>query len=280
MFGQKDIAEYYDTTTTHYQRWWGLKKHLSLHYGIWDNTTKSFKDAIKNTNRLLLEAANIAQTDKVLDAGCGVGGAAFYIHKHTNAEVTGVSLSQRQISSAQAKSRQKNVEDQVKFMVMDFTKTSFAAETFDVIWACESVCHAPDKSKFIEESFRLLTKGGRLVMCDFFLTDEHQEDQKNWIDKWKNTWAVESFATKAHFSDQLTQSGFQNIQSWDYTNNIRKSARRLYYSALLGAVPSEAYNLLYPKVSRFAKNHYKCGYYQFKALNEKLWGYHMILAEK
>lgn len=54
----------------------------------------------------------------------------------------------------------------------------------------------------------------------------------------------------------------------------------MYYASLVGALPSELYNITHPKVSHFSKNHYKCGYYQYKALQKNLWKYYVILAEK
>jgi len=280
MFEKKDIAEYYNTTQTHYEQWWNLKKHLSLHYGIWDEKTKTFGDAIINTNKILLKLSQISGTDKVLDAGCGVGGAAFFINKSTNAKVIGISLSEKQISLAKKTAIDNNVEDKVEFHIMDFTNTTFPSESFDVIWACESVCHASNKVDFIEECFRLLKKGGRLILCDFFLTDTNQDDKKQWIYKWKTTWAVQDFVTKDYFVTNLQQKGFHTINTWNHTDDIRKSAKRLYYASLIGFIPSIIYNLFHPNISRFAKTHYKCGYYQYRALNENLWNYNIILAEK
>ena len=54
----------------------------------------------------------------------------------------------------------------------------------------------------------------------------------------------------------------------------------MYHTSIIGALPSEIYNLFHPKVSRFAKTHYKCGYYQYKALKEGLWKYWIMLAVK
>ena len=54
----------------------------------------------------------------------------------------------------------------------------------------------------------------------------------------------------------------------------------MYYAALLGALPSELYNLSHPNVSRFAKVHYKSGLYQYKALKRGLWKYMVFCAEK
>lgn len=280
MFANKEVAEYYDTTQNHYEQWWKLKSNLSLHYGIWDEGISNFKEALRNTNKVLMESANIQSTDKVLDAGCGVGGAAFFVHENTGAQVTGISLSQQQVDFANTVSKEKGLEDRVNFEVADFTNTNFPSESFDVIWACESVCHASEKADFIKECHRLLKKGGRLVMFDFFLSSKDQNDPKNWIHKWVVTWAVPALDATKEFEDKLNQAGFSDVNKWDYTSKVQKSARRMYLASLMGAIPSITYNLLHPKVSRFAKTHYLCGYYQYKALKANLWKYNLFLARK
>lgn len=280
MFSTKDVAEYYDTTQVHYESWWNLKKNLSLHYGIWDETTKDFNESLVNTNKTLLKKSGITGNDKVLDAGCGVGGAAFFVHASTGATVTGISLSTKQVKLAKSTAIEKGVTDSVDFKIMDFTKTDFPDETFDVVWACESVCHAVDKKDFIKEAYRVLKKGGRLIMSDFFKAKADQEDKNDWINKWGDTWGVPNFATTALFEQGVKESGFQSVEILDYTDKIQKSAKRLYYTSLLGVVPSELYNLFNPSVSRFAKTHYKCGYYQYKGLQEKLWTYNVVFAVK
>ncbi len=280
MFSNNDIAEYYDTTQNHYEKWWDLKKHHSLHYGIWDEKARSFGEALENTNLQLLQAAGITASDVVLDAGCGVGGAALFVNRTAGARVTGISLSDKQVEQANAIAAEKGVSEKVQFKTMDFTSTSFPDESFDVVWACESVCHASEKADFIRESYRLLRKGGRLVLFDFFLTERGVEDRNRWIDKWKRTWAVPDFVTKEYFMDKVRESGFSTVENRDYTPNIRKSARRMLYGSMLGVIFSEGYALLHPNVSRFARDHYKCGYYQYRALRQDLWRYQLIKAVK
>ncbi len=280
IFNQRDIAEYYNTTQVHYRKMWGLDRHFALHYGLWDDDTKSFGEALKNTNEYLLNKAEIKSTNRVLDAGCGVGGSSFYIHDSVGATVDGITLSELQISTASEQAKKKNVSDKVRFQIMDFTNTSFPDGSFDVIWACESVCHAEDKSAFVKESYRLLKPNGRLIICDFFKKNHAQKDSNNWIKKWGNTWAVSDFATVNDFEDFIKQEGFSQQEFTNLTTKIKKSAVRLYRAYLLGVIPSNIYNVLFPNVSRFAKIHFKCGYYQYKALKENLWEYGVILARK
>ena len=117
-------------------------------------------------------------------------------------------------------------------------------------------------------------------MADFFLTADHQEDKNSWIRKWCETWAVSELVSDKLFIQRLSEGGFRDIRSSDYTHNIEHSARRMFIASVSGAVFSMVYNLFHPGVSRFAKNHYKCGYYQYKALKEGLWCYKIIMAVK
>lgn len=277
---KNEVGQYYDMTLNHYQRWWKLNDNLSLHYGITEPGVTSFGESLMNTNRVLMQAAGIREGEVVLDAGCGVGGAAFYLYDVKKAKVRGITLSQRQCDYANKLVEHHSLGDFLSFHVMDYTQTSFSDESFDVVWACESVSSAPDKTAFAAESFRLLKKGGRLVMSDFFLTSENQPDPKRLIKKWVDSWWMADLVTADHFEKVLFEAGFKVVTKTDFTDNIRKSASRMYLAVVLGTIPSWLYNITHPKVSKFAKNHYKSGYYQYSALKRNLWKYHIFLAVK
>lgn len=53
----------------------------------------------------------------------------------------------------------------VKFQVMDALAMEWPDESFDLVWACESGEHMPDKKKYVEEMVRVLKPGGTLVIA-------------------------------------------------------------------------------------------------------------------
>lgn len=72
---KEEIVHYYDTCEMNYKRWWNLDKSLAMHAGYWDETTKTLSEALSKENEVLAKIAGIKGSDRVLDAGCGVGGA-------------------------------------------------------------------------------------------------------------------------------------------------------------------------------------------------------------
>jgi cyclopropane fatty-acyl-phospholipid synthase-like methyltransferase len=280
MFNSKDVAAYYDSTQIHYEQWWDLSNSLALHYGIWDKSTKNFKQAIINTNRLLMELSEIKPGERILDAGCGVGGAAIFLANQYDVKITGITLSEKQLDFANDQINGSHFETMIDFHLKDYCDTGFPNESFDIVWACESISSAPDKKKFLKEAYRLLAKGGRLVLCDYFLTQKGINFQKNWMSKWEQSWALSKIEPLEQFENEIHDVGFNSFLARDYTSQINKSAKRMYYAALLAALPSETYKIFNPNVSHFARNHYKSGIYQYKTLRAGLWNYNLILAKK
>lgn len=278
-FSKKDIASYYNNTQNHYKRWWKLENHLGLHYGIWEEGIHSFYESVVNTNQILLNKVNIKENQHVLDAGCGVGGSSFFIHEHTGAKVTGITLSEKQLTLAKKNLDEKQLNS-VSFELMDYNNTTFKNEEFDVIWACESMCHTTNKKAFLKECHRLLKPGGKIILCDYFLRNETQEDSQDLIRKWLSTWAISKIVSLERFKKQAEEFNFNRFTSKDYSQQIMPSAKRMYWASIAGCIPSVLYNVTHPDVTRFAKTHYQSGIYQYKALKRALWEYHVVLIEK
>jgi cyclopropane fatty-acyl-phospholipid synthase-like methyltransferase len=279
MFSKQEISHYYDLSESHYRLFWKLDKAKSLHYGYWDKTTKNFHEALLNINKILSKKASVIKDDAVLDAGCGVGGSSLWLGKHIGCNVTGISLSEKQVAKANRLAEKENVGDRVHFFKKDYTSTGFNDASFDVVWAIESVCHANNKSDFLKEAFRLLKKGGRLIMADFYKKENLDEKDAEIIEQWAHGWAVPDFSTIEEFEKQLYQTGFTNVIMEDATKNIEPSAKRLYKAYFLGKALAWLYELSGKKITPTSKKNVETAYLQYKGLKKNLWTYKIIYAE-
>ena len=280
MFSNQDIIKYYDLTEFHYRLHWNLKQSRSLHYGYWDNTTHNFHEALLNTNKILSERAVIKASDHVLDAGCGIGGSSLWLAKHIGCRVTGIALNSKQLDTARSLAKHENLDQLVDFQQQDFTATSFEDATFDVVWAIESVCHARDKFDFLQEAYRILKPGGRLILCDYFKQPSLNKKDTRIINLWINGWAIDDIPVLSDFGQSAMYAGFKDIQTENATSAIMRSSKRMAKAYYLGIIPSLLYNFFHKNVSTHGKNNVVAAYYQYKGLKKGLWEYRIILATK
>jgi tocopherol O-methyltransferase len=278
-FTNKEIADYYDQTVTHYRKLWDLDHSLAIHYGIWEPCIKTFRQSLENTNRILAEKAGIKQTDYVLDAGCGVGGSAIYIAKRFNCRIKGITISEKQVKQANENAEKHNLSHLLSFENKDYCNTGYDNNSFSLVWALESTGTAADKEAFIKESYRLLKAGGRLILADYFITGNLNPDKNKIIKSWINNWAISDLNTVEDFRNKLTEAGYKNIKTEDYTRNIMLSARRMYLLSFPGYLTTKLYNLFY-NATPFSRTHYKASLNQYRALKRGYWRYNIILAGK
>lgn len=215
------IADYYNKNQILYNILWSGK---ALHWGFWDDTTKTHKQSLENTDAFVASCLNLSSDDRVLDAGCGVGGTAFYIAKKIGAKVVGISISEVQIKQAiKLLSKNSDVSHLVMFQKKDFTDTGYANETFDKIYAITSSCQANNKTDFAKEMFRLLKPGGKLLVSDAFLSEIKTEKDRKMLEDFYHGWAIPNLSKKDEFHSILSSVGFRYIQCEEQTEKIKKS---------------------------------------------------------
>jgi len=274
------IIDYYRETEHAYRDSWDLDKSLAIHYGYWDQSVRNFPQSLIRMNALMAESAGIGSGDRVLDAGCGVGGSSIFLARTTGALVTGISLSERQVMQARAFAVEKGVEAQTEFRVMDYAATDFPAESFDVVWGCESICYADDKTAFIREAYRLLKPGGRLVVADGFVSRFENNDLLP-VRRWLDGWQVNYLETPGRFRESMEESGFSDIHYRDISREVYRSARRLYRIYFLARLYLGWRKLGFsrPPTTMQKMNILACKY-QYLALRKGLWQYGLIRGVK
>ena len=79
--------------------------------------------------------------------------------------MTGITLSPVQASRAKERARTANLTATTDFQVANALEMPFAENSFDLVWSLESGEHMPDKAKFLQECYRVLKPGGKLILA-------------------------------------------------------------------------------------------------------------------
>ena len=236
MTHNEAVVRYHETLAPTYRKYWyGETSHsYGIHCGFWERGTKTLDGALLETNRCLATYAAIEAGDRVLDAGCGVGGSALWLADTLGVEAVGISICPGQVQEATALAERHHLSDRVAFHCEDYCHTTFADGSFDVVWAVESMCHTSAKAAFIREAYRLLAPGGRLIISDVFLT-RTTRSKREWqlVNSFETGMAVPDVLSLDHFHDLLTAEGFEQVRLWDKSKAVMPSLRRMYWVSQL-----------------------------------------------
>lgn len=171
------------------------------HYdGVWNQWTEESLDWLRQDGR-------IATTDRVLDVATGAGFTARFVAGFAD-RVTGLDVSAGMLREARTRTAADGLSN-LEFCQGAAEAIPFAAESFDVVTCRIAPHHFESVPRFVEESRRVLTAGGRLIIVDTTVPDDAPE-----IDEWQNR--VELFRDPSHrrnyspgeWRRMVEQSGF------------------------------------------------------------------------
>ncbi|MBI3412752.1 MAG: class I SAM-dependent methyltransferase [Candidatus Aenigmarchaeota archaeon] len=219
---KKSISDYYDKSQFFYNLFWPKS---GMHYGLWNKGTKNLKEAVENQNKVVCDVLDLQKTDRVLDAGCGIGAVSEFAVKNYGCDVVGITLSKVQLSQANKRLLNTSLKRKLKFLIMDYTDTGFERGSFSKILAIESICHADKKIDFIKEAFRLLKPGGKIAVSDAFIKRSKLNlEEEELYKKFLHALALPNIANKNNFENEMKKTGFKKIKFYDKLEEVRRSS--------------------------------------------------------
>jgi len=162
------VNDYYDLATEFYEWGWGTSFHFANKF-----KGESFRESILRHEYYLAGRLGVNQASTLLDCGCGIGGPARNIARFTDANIKAITINQFQVDRGNTISVREGMREKVELVQGDFMKLPFPDASFDGVYAIESTCHAPDRSKVYGEIMRVLKPGGVFACYEWCLTDSY-----------------------------------------------------------------------------------------------------------
>ena len=223
------VGNEYDAWTTEgiLEYYWG--EHIHLGYYTEEERLagykkKNFIEAKYDFIDRMAEFGQIGDEKPatVLDVGCGIGGTSRYLAKKfgVGTEVTGITLSSEQQKRATALAQERGITN-ANFQVMDALEMKFPDNSFDVVWACESGEHMPDKKRYIEEMTRVLKPGGKIVIATWCQRDDSivpfTKDEKKTLQFLYDEWTHPYFISIEEYEKIMNGTGkLESIKTDDW----------------------------------------------------------------
>ena len=177
---QMNVAHHYDLSDDLYDLFLDPKKQYSC--GYFKNPNDSLENAQNNKINHIIKKLNIKPNQKILDIGSGWGSLAIDIAKSAKCEVTGITLSENQYNHSVKKVKELNLENQVKFKLIDYRQLN---EKFDRIVSIGMFEHVGRKfyKKFFKKISELLKEDG-IALIHTIGSVNPPRDPHPWITKY------------------------------------------------------------------------------------------------
>lgn len=180
----KNIAHHYDIGNNFYEAW--LDATMTYSSAVFDSDTDDLATAQLNKYKRLAELADIQPDDKVLEIGCGWGGFAKFVSQYIGAHVTGVTISQSQLTYARSRIVAAGLQNKVDLQLMDYRDIQGRFDKIISIEMFEAVGQEYWSTYFATIS-RMLRSGGRAVIQS--ITIDHDafqsyRDQPDFIQRY------------------------------------------------------------------------------------------------
>ena len=199
------------------------------HYGIRSGYYGDGADAgeaVKEMTRRLSDAVEVTADDHVLDAGCGFGDCLLWLAERRDATGVGVDIAAPQIETARELADERGVTDAVSFRRESYHDLGASGdETFDVVWALESLMHTDDPRGALEGFADRLAPGGRLVVCEPFTAGTLSPAGQSQLEQMESGNEASIDEIEA-FCDDVRAAGFGNVERTDITGGAAPGVRR------------------------------------------------------
>ena len=154
---KSNVAHHYDISEKLYDLFLDENRQYSCAY--FKNENETIEQAQENKMNHIIKKLHLKPNLKVLDIGSGWGTLALEIAKQSKCEVLGITLSKNQLEYSQKKAKEFNLENQVRFKLIDYRQLN---EKFDRVVSVGMLEHVGKKfyNKYFKSVSNFLNEDG------------------------------------------------------------------------------------------------------------------------
>jgi SAM-dependent methyltransferase len=195
----------------------------------------------------LIDLANISASDRVLDAGAGIGGTARLVAADRGACVTAVDLTPEYCEVATWLNDAVGLANRIDVRIADVTDLPFDDASFDVVISQHVQMNIADKRRLYAEARRVLAPGGRLALWD---VTAGAGGPLQLPVPWATSSEQSHLVTPDRLADLLRNAGFAPMH-W---KNLTEQAGDVMKEFLAGDQPSLGLHVFVPDFQTKATN--------------------------
>jgi tocopherol O-methyltransferase len=223
----QQIQSFYDASSGLWEKVWGEHMHHG-YYGPDGNLKLDRRQAQINLIEELLtwsQDNTIDRPQNILDVGCGIGGSSLYLAEKFGAKVTGITLSPIQANRAQERAKAAGLAAKTDFQVANALDMPFADNSFDLVWSLESGEHMPDKAKFLQECYRVLKPGGKLMLATWChrpatMANPLSANEEKHLQDIYRVYCLPYVISLPEYQEIVEQCGFKNLRVDDWSTAV------------------------------------------------------------
>ena len=209
------VADHYDELDPLYRRVWG--DHV--HHGLWITGRETPGEAVVALADTAGDRLGLVPGQACVDIGCGYGSTARRLAVTRRVRVTGFTL-----SAEQARYAAGHPVPDVDIHVRDWLVNGLPESSVDAAWAIESSEHMVDKPRFFAEAHRVLSPGGRLVVCAWLAgTDASGWKVRHLLEPICREGRLPSMGTREDYEAMATAAGFAVTGYEDVSQRVART---------------------------------------------------------
>ncbi len=205
---------------------WELIMGEQIHVGGWSHS------------RILADAAEITEGQKVLDICSALGAGLRFLEKNYGIRGYGLDVTEHMVDEAVKRTELDGQSGRITYKVGNAENIPWDDEEFDVIWGEDAWCYVGDKEKLIQEAARVLKPGGTIAFTDWIEGPEGMDEKTaqriccfmkfpDVLNRKKYEELLGKYGFKLKLSEDLTEEYADYVDFY-----IKMLTEQLYFDAL------------------------------------------------